>query len=177
MDTGSVNAALIFFSILFLVLFLVFRELILWYWKINQRADLLTEISSRLAAQESILSDLHQIIKDHLIRFQNDDKKTQEIDEISSSVDATFLNEKETISNQLYQIVYSGKIDKNTSLEIVKKNFSSLYKNKYDSSTIDKKFFSKKPVVIKKGLELDKAKSFIKHFSAKTGGVFQMEKM
>jgi len=186
MDT-EILAVFLFLFVLFLVLFLILREVFLWYWKINERADLLTEISSHIATQESILSDIHQIIKYHFNKVQNDyikENDTQENDmsnEISSSVDALIdkasLNEKEPTSHQSYQVVFSGKINKNTSLEMVKKNFLDLYKSKYDSATIDKKFFSKKSIVIKKGLEFDKAKKFIKHFSAKTGGVFQIEKM
>ncbi len=46
MDADA-QSGLIFLAIL-IVLFLVFRELVCWYWKINQNIALLTEIRDLL---------------------------------------------------------------------------------------------------------------------------------
>lgn len=53
-------AGLLIFVLVIVVIFLVFREVICWYWKINQEADLLkwqgailTEIRDLLAAKGS----------------------------------------------------------------------------------------------------------------------------
>ena len=49
----SQEALIIFLVLLvaFVVLFLVFRELVCWYWKINRSVELLTEIRDLLSAR------------------------------------------------------------------------------------------------------------------------------
>ena len=50
---GNMLGFLAVVGVVLLVIFLVFREFFCWYWKINERVALLTEIRNQLAAQRS----------------------------------------------------------------------------------------------------------------------------
>lgn len=48
---SNIVGGLLIFSVILIVIFLVCREIICWYWKINQNVALLTEIRDLLAAK------------------------------------------------------------------------------------------------------------------------------
>lgn len=50
---GSITSTLLITLVVLAVIFLVLREFFCWYWKINQRIALLTEIRDRLAGNTS----------------------------------------------------------------------------------------------------------------------------
>ena len=50
---GNIAGVLFGIAVVSLVIFLVFREFFCWYWKINQRVALLTEIRGLLSAQRN----------------------------------------------------------------------------------------------------------------------------
>ncbi len=50
---GNSLGALVLFLVIAIVIFLVCRELVCWYWKINQSVALLTEIRDLLKSQAS----------------------------------------------------------------------------------------------------------------------------
>ena len=56
-----------FFIIVIVFIFLVIREILMWYWKINERISLLEDISDDLSAIRKAL------VKD----FSNDENKKQ----------------------------------------------------------------------------------------------------
>ena len=49
--TGAMLGSLLVVAVVLVVIFLVFREVICWYWKINRSVALLTEIRDLLAAK------------------------------------------------------------------------------------------------------------------------------
>ena len=51
---GSIFGILAIFLVIVLVIFLVCREIFCWYWKINQRIALLTEIRDLLAGSANL---------------------------------------------------------------------------------------------------------------------------
>lgn len=51
---GHVAGILVTTAIILVVVFLVFREVFCWYWKINEHVALLTEIRNLLAASGSL---------------------------------------------------------------------------------------------------------------------------
>jgi hypothetical protein len=55
MESSSADMAstLIVLGII-VVLFLLFREVVCWYWKINRRLEMLTEIRDLLKAQQGV---------------------------------------------------------------------------------------------------------------------------
>lgn len=53
MNTGNVVGTLIITFLILIVLFLVLREFFCWYWKVNQRLAVLSEIRDLLAASKS----------------------------------------------------------------------------------------------------------------------------
>ena len=54
MDTGGITGTLMITLVILVVIFLIFREVVCWYWKINQSLGLLTEIRDLLAAAKSV---------------------------------------------------------------------------------------------------------------------------
>jgi hypothetical protein len=50
-DTGSLLSYLLIILVVSLVVFLICRELFCWYWKINQRIDLLIQVRDLLAVK------------------------------------------------------------------------------------------------------------------------------
>ena len=52
-ETGSMMGAFLLFLGILVVLFLVCREIVCWYWKINQSVALLIEIRDLLKNQAS----------------------------------------------------------------------------------------------------------------------------
>lgn len=52
-DFGNVGAGMFLFVLIALVMFLLFREVICWYWKINEGLELLQEIRDRLGAPQA----------------------------------------------------------------------------------------------------------------------------
>lgn len=50
MNAGDITGTLVMTLVIIVVLFLIFREVLCWYWKINQNHALLTEIRDLLKA-------------------------------------------------------------------------------------------------------------------------------
>jgi C-terminal processing protease CtpA/Prc len=50
---GNMMGGLLVFAVVIIVIFLVCREIVCWYWKINQNVALLTEIRDLLAMKEN----------------------------------------------------------------------------------------------------------------------------
>ena len=55
-SSGNIIGTLAIFSVIVLVVFLVCREIVCWYWKINKSIALLTEIRDLLANNARISS-------------------------------------------------------------------------------------------------------------------------
>jgi len=53
---GNIMGSLVIVLIIFVAIFLVFRELFCWYWKINEMVGLLVEIRDHLASQNPAAS-------------------------------------------------------------------------------------------------------------------------
>ena len=54
---GNILSGLMIFSIILIVIFLACREIVCWYFKINQTVSLLTEVRNLLAATKGSRSD------------------------------------------------------------------------------------------------------------------------
>lgn len=51
---SNIAGGLLVFAVVAVIIFLVFREVFCWYWKINQNVALLTEIRNLLAAKSMV---------------------------------------------------------------------------------------------------------------------------
>jgi len=62
MDSGQFAGTMLGYlavvGVVLVVIFLVFREFVCWYWKINQNIELLTEIRDLLAAKPGVSKNI-----------------------------------------------------------------------------------------------------------------------
>ncbi len=84
-DTGSIIVGLLIIIFIQVIIFIIIRELIMWYWKINKRIQL----------QEKTISLLQQILDQNVINkvsSNGNSNNSSERDEISKAENLS-LNE------------------------------------------------------------------------------------
>ncbi|MDP2816090.1 MAG: hypothetical protein Q8O19_05365, partial [Rectinemataceae bacterium] len=76
---SNIAGGFVIFAVVVIVIFLVCREIICWYWKINQQVALLTEIRDLLAAKGTSQGGVASVVQQGSQKIEPSEEQTTSV--------------------------------------------------------------------------------------------------